>query len=65
MTVQKLIEFLQKEIHDEEVIFLLPDGTEMILSPKPPRHGGPKRFVNEEGNDIRKSTVLIWLDEYK
>ena len=65
VSVDELIEFLQKEIRDEKIIFLLPDGTEMVLSSKPPRHGGPKRFIDEDGNDIRKSTVLVWLDEYK
>jgi hypothetical protein len=65
MTVEKLIEFLKNEIQDEEIIFLLPNGEEMLLDSKPPRHGGPQRFYDEEGNEYHKSTVLIWLRDMK
>ena len=65
MTVQELIKFLEKEIQDEKIIFLLPDGKEMVLGDKPPRHAGPKRFLDENGDEYRKSTVLVWLKDYE
>ena len=37
MNVKRLIEFLQKEIDDEEVLFLAEDGKKYRLQSKPPR----------------------------
>ena len=50
MNVKRLIEFLQKEIDDEEVLFLAEDGKKYRLQSKPPRHAGPAPFTDENGS---------------
>ena len=65
MNVKRLIEFLQKEIDDEEVLFLAEDGKKYRLQSKPPRHAGPAPFTDENGKPYKKSVVLVWIKEHK
>tara|TARA_Y100000310_G_scaffold318118_1_gene371811 strand:+ start:14893 stop:15090 length:198 start_codon:yes stop_codon:yes gene_type:complete len=62
MTIGELIKILQKEVLDEEVIFLSEDGESFVMSAKPPRHAGPQLVRNKDGTSSKKSFVIIWIE---